>query len=292
MFEGMPAPGDELDGRYRLIAEIGRGAYGVVYRGRDLETRAQVAIKLLKQTADPELVTRFEREATAMARLRGTSALYVHALGRSPSGAVYIVMELLQGKDLEEFLGEAEARGGRLKATKMLELLRPIATTLDAAHAQRIVHRDVKPSNIFVIDAEAGGGVRLMDFGLVKLLGADSLTSQGIVAGTPSYIAPEAWGGDPKRLDHRIDLYSLGVLVFRCLSGQVPHPTKSMLELCQWAQGGERPSLHAKRPSLPRAIDDWVQKALAIAPADRFQSARALWSSLEAILGATAEAPF
>jgi serine/threonine protein kinase len=292
MFEVMPAPGEELDGRYRLISEIGRGAYGVVYRGRDLETRGEVAIKLLKQSADPELVTRFEREALAMARLRGTSALYVHALGHASSGEFYIVMELLRGKDLEQFLGEAESRGGRLRPAKMLELLQPIATTLEAAHAQRIVHRDLKPSNIFVIDSAAGGGVRLMDFGLVKLLGADSLTSEGIVAGTPSYIAPEAWAGAPKNLDHRIDLYSLGVLVFRCLSGQVPHPTKSMLELCQWAQQGERPSLHALRPSLPAAIDGWVQKALAIAPGDRFQSARALWTSLESILGVEVKAPF
>ena len=280
----MAAPGDELDGRYRLISEIGRGAYGTVYRGRDLETRTEVAIKLLRQSTDPELVTRFEREALALARLRGTSALYVHAFGRSPSGAVYIVMELLRGKDLEQFLVEAEALGGRLKPANMLELLRPVAATLEAAHARNIVHRDLKPSNIFVIDSDAGGGVRLMDFGLVKLLGADSLTSEGMVAGTPSYIAPECWSGAPKILDHRIDLYSLGVLVFRCLGGQVPYSTKNILELCRWAQQGERPSLRVLRPKLPASIDDWVQKALAIAAGDRFQTVRAMWTSLEAVL--------
>jgi serine/threonine protein kinase len=285
-------PEDVLDGRYRLISEIGRGAYGVVYRGRDLETRGEVAIKVLKQAADPELLRRFEREAQAMARLRGTSALYVHALGRTPSGSAYIVMELLRGRDLESFLGEAETRGGRLKSQKMLELLRPIASTLSAAHAQGIVHRDIKPSNIFVVDAEAGGGVRLMDFGLVKLLGADSLTAEGMVAGTPSYIAPEAWAGDPHKLDHRIDVYSLGVLVFRCLSGHVPHATKSLLELCGWAQKGQRPSLRALRKSLPPAIDAWVLKALAISPEDRFQSVQAMWSSLETLLAAEPNAPF
>ena len=285
-------PGDVLDDRYRLISEIGRGAYGVVYRGRDLETRGEVAVKVLRQAADPDLARRFEREAQAMARLRGTSALYVHALGHLPSGAVYIVMELLRGSDLEAFLGEAEARGGRLKAQKMLELLRPIASTLDAAHAQGIVHRDIKPSNIFVIDAEAGGGVRLMDFGLVKLLGADSLTAEGMVAGTPSYIAPEAWAGDPHKLDHRIDVYSLGVLVFRCLSGHVPHSTKSLLELCGWAQKGQRPSLQALRKSLPPAIDVWVQKALAISPSDCFQSVRSMWTALEALLVQEQGTPF
>ena len=280
----MAGPGDVLDGRYRLISEIGRGAFGVVYRGRDLETREEVAIKVLSQSSDPELVARFQREALAMARLRGTSAIYVHAFGRSHPGAVYIVMELLRGKDLEQFLGDAEVRGGRLKAANMLQLLRPIAATLEAAHAQNIVHRDLKPSNIFVIDPDAGGGVRLMDFGLVKLVGADSLTAEGIVAGTPSYIAPECWSGKPWALDHRIDVYSLGVLVFRCLSGRVPCPNKNIFELCRWALEGPRPSLHALRPKLPVSIDAWIQKALAIAPDDRFQNVHAMWAALESVL--------
>ncbi|MFO0569787.1 MAG: serine/threonine-protein kinase [Polyangiaceae bacterium] len=289
----MVKPGDELDGRYRLLAEIGEGAYGVVFRARDLETRGEVAVKVLKQAADAELAKRFEREALAMARLRGTAAIFVHAFGRTRDDAPYIVMELLRGRDLEAYVEGSEARGGRLKALKMLELLRPVAATLELAHEQGIVHRDLKPSNVFVIDAEAGGGVRLMDFGLVKLIGAESLTSAGMVAGTPSYIAPEAWSGDPTRLDHRIDIYSLGVLVFRLLSGQVPHATKSMLELCAWATRGERPSLRALRKSLPPAIDAWTLKALAIAPADRFQSVRAMWTALESILGEQAAgAPF
>jgi eukaryotic-like serine/threonine-protein kinase len=287
-----PKPGDVLDGRYRLIAEIGRGAYGVVFRGRDLETRGEVAVKIIKQAADPDLAKRFEREALAMGKLRGTATLYVHALGHAPDGGTYLVMELLHGRDLEEYLSEAESRGGRLKPAKMLEILRPIASTLDAAHKQGIVHRDLKPSNIFVIDAEAGGGVRLMDFGLVKLMGADSLTADGMVAGTPSYIAPEAWAGHPRGLDHRIDVYGLGVLVFRCLSGHVPHDTKSLLDLCRWAQSGERPSLRALRKSLSPAIDAWVQKAMAIDPADRFQSVRQMWTALESLLVKDAPTPF
>jgi serine/threonine-protein kinase len=290
----VPQPGDELDGRYRLIAEIGRGAYGVVFRGRDLETRQEVAIKVLqsRSTPDPDVAKRFEREAMSMARLRGTSAIFVHAFGRTPGGGVYIVMELLRGVDLEAYLERAAKKGGLLKAPRMLALLRPIADTLDKAHKQGIVHRDLKPSNIFVVDTDAGGGVRLMDFGLVKLIGEDSLTADGMVAGTPSYIAPEAWAGNPRELDHRIDVFSLGVLVFRCLSGRVPNETKSLLELCKWAQGGKRPSLHGLRKSLPPAIDPWVQKALAISPNDRFQNVRAMWTALEGVLGTKAESPF
>jgi serine/threonine-protein kinase len=174
----------------------------------------------------------------------------------------------------------------------MLELLRPIAGTLEAAHKLGIVHRDLKPSNIFVVDAAYGGGVRLMDFGLAKLMGADSLTGEGMVAGTPSYIAPEAWRGNPKDLDHRIDVYSLGVMVFRCLAGQAPYVTSSLLDLCRWAQQGARPSLRDLRPGLPAGIDPWVEKALAIDPADRFQSVRSMWSSLEALLSEEPRAPF
>lgn len=287
----MVKAGDELDGRYRLISEIGSGAYGVVYRARDLETRAEVAIKVMKQTPDPELARRYEREAQALARLRGTAAIFVHAFGRTPTGAPYIVMELLTGQELETFLAEAEARGGQLKPSKMLEILRPVAATLTAAHLQGIIHRDLKPSNVFIVDPRAGGGVRLLDFGLAKMLGIETLTATGMVAGTPSYIAPEAWRGN-KDLDQRIDVYSLGVLVFRCLSGDVPFPTKSMLELCRWATTGERPSLRALRKSLPPSIDVWVQKALAVDPDDRFQSIQAMWSSLESILTEATSSPY
>jgi serine/threonine-protein kinase len=127
---------------------------------------------------------------------------------------------------------------------------------------------------------------------LAKVLGEISLTAEGMVAGTPSYIAPEAWRGDPHALDQRIDVYSLAVLVFRCLSGQVPHPTPSLLELCQWAQTGPRPSLKALRKSLPSGIDAWVEKALAADPADRFQTVRAMWTALEMLMTPTPAAPF
>lgn len=287
-------PGDVIGTRYRLLDKLGTGAYGVVFRARDLETRDEVAVKLLQagRSVDPELRQRFEREALAMARLRGTSAVYVHGLGVDDRGKTFIVMEILHGEDLESFLAHAEERGGRLKRKKMLELLRPIAGTLDAAHQRGIVHRDLKPSNIMVVRPDKGGGVRLMDFGLAKLMGADSLTAEGMVAGTPSYIAPEAWRGNPKDLDHRIDVYSLGVVVFRCLAGQVPYATSSLLDLCRWAQSGARPSLLALRPGLPAGIDAWVEKALAIDPNERFQTVRSLWTTLEMLLADPQQSPF
>jgi len=243
------------------------------------------------KTLDPEYGRRIEREAVAMAKLRGTSAVYVHGLNTAQDGSLYLVMEMLLGKDLEAYLGDAERVGGKIKRGKLLELLRPVVDTLEQAHKLGIVHRDLKPSNVFVVAAERGGGVRLLDFGLAKMLDASALTADGVVAGTPSYIAPEAWKGNPRILDHRIDVYSLGILVFRALSGRTPSKG-NVLDVCSWAMNGERPSLHALRPSLPRAIDTWVEKALAIDPKDRFQSVRALWTALEGLLGERALSPF
>lgn len=287
-------PGAVLNKRYRILRQIGKGAHGLVYRARDLETLDEVAVKCLGdgRALDPDYSRRLEREAITMARLRGTSAVYVHGLELAEDGMLYLVMEMLYGQDLEQYLQSAEKRGGRIKAARLLQLLRPIVDTLDKAHAKGIIHRDLKPSNVFVVDVEHGGGVRLLDFGLAKLLDASTLTADGVVAGTPSYIAPEAWRGDPKALDHRIDVYSLGVIVFRALAGQVPHRAKNMLEMCEWAQRGTRPSLRKLRPKLPAAIDPWVDKALAIDPADRFQDVRTLWNALEAILAEPNDAPF
>jgi serine/threonine protein kinase len=288
------AAGEIINNRYRILDKLGAGAHGVVYRARDLETRDEVALKFLGdgKALDPEYSRRIEREALAMARLRGTSAVYVHALNLAQDGMLYLVMEMLAGKDLEAYLRDAEKVGGKLKKPKLLELLRPVVDTLEAAHRQGIVHRDLKPSNVFVVDAARGGGVRLLDFGLAKMLDASLLTADGMIAGTPSYIAPEAWQGNPQALDHRIDVYSLGVLVFRALSGHTPAPSGNVLDICEWAMRGERPSLHALRPSLPKAIDPWLEKALAVAPRDRFQNVRSLWNALEGLLATAPTSPF
>lgn len=289
------APGEVISGRYRLIEKLGSGAHGVVYRARDLETRDEVALKFLLsgRTLDPELNRRLEREAVAMAKLRGTCAVYVHGLKLHHDGASYLIMEMLRGQDLEQYLSAAEKVGGRMKAARLLEILRPVVSTLEQAHAQNIVHRDLKPSNIFVVDPEHGGGVRLLDFGLVKLLDADvALTGQGMIAGTPSYIAPESWKGDPTLLDRRIDIYALGVVVFRALSGCFPHPNLSLLELLAWSQNGKRASLKALRKSLPGDIDRWVERALHPDPAQRFQDMRSFMNGLEGLLAPRDGVPF
>jgi eukaryotic-like serine/threonine-protein kinase len=287
-------PQDVLEHRYRLLRQIGSGAHGVVFRARDLTTRADVAVKFLGETIsrDPTYVERLRREARAMDQLRGTSAVKIHALGTSEQGEVYMVMEYLVGRDLEAYLRQGERQGGQIKPDYLATFMRPIVHTLSLAHGQGIVHRDLKPSNVFVLDKSVGRGVRLLDFGLVKIMNQAAITNQGEVAGTPSYIAPETWKGDSSKLDHRIDVYALGVMIFRMLGGRVPYKSQGMLDMLEWALKAERPSLHALRPDLDARIDGWVKKALAIDPDQRYPDVVSLWSDAELVLGTTPKAPF
>jgi serine/threonine-protein kinase len=273
-----------LDDRYELQDVIGRGGHGIVYRALDRNLGTDVAIKFLHDSIaiDPQYNIRMLREAQVMAALSGTSAIRVYGLNTTPDGALYLVMELLTGRDFDTYLAELEDTGRRLSVYRLFELLDPIVDTLEAAHVRGIVHRDLKPGNIFVLDA---GGSRLLDFGLAKVMAASPLTTSGMVAGSPSYIAPEVWKGNPRALDHRIDVYSLGAIVFRALSGVVPFAGNDILEKLALVTTAERPSLHELRPDLSPEVDVWVAEVLAIDPDLRFRQVRGSWNALRAILG-------
>ena len=279
--------GDVVDDRYKLLNAIGKGGHGTVYRAMDLELQSQVAIKFLHAdiAREPGFATRMQREARAMGQLSGTSAVQVFAFNKASSGGMYLVMEYLEGHDLGRHLQGYEETGARMPIKEVIELLEPIAATLEAAHARGIIHRDLKLANIFVLKSAGRGRVRLLDFGLVKDMKMDPLTMQGMVAGSPAYIAPEAWLGKPDMIDHRIDVYSFGAVIFRVLGGQMPFDPKQTIDkLILQVTRAPRPSLHELRPDLAPAVDDWVKKALAVAPSDRFQSVQALWYVLEGIL--------
>ncbi|AUX25852.1 protein kinase [Sorangium cellulosum] len=140
-------------------------------------------------------------------------------------------------------------------------------------------------------DAPSRGSVRLLDFGLVKVMNADPLTREGSIPGSPSYIAPEVWKGRPQEIDHRIDVYSLGAVLFRVLAGRVPFSGATRVDILLASARGPRPSLCAFRPDLPSEVDAWLARALAVQPEARFQDVRSLWAALEPLLDRAAQAP-
>ena len=277
--------GEVIGGRYRLDSLISRGGQGAVFAATDLVVNEPVAVKLLSGTraTDPEWRERMFREARAMVRLAGTAAVRVLDQKWSEKGELCLILERLVGEDLEQYLDKREAEGVRFELAELYRLLEPIAETLDAAHSAGILHRDVKPANIFVLSE---GGVRLLDFGFAKFVTLRGLTRYGYIAGSPSYIAPESWSGKSDALDSRVDVYALGAVAFRALAGHAPFQTEKVVDLYQLVISAPRPSLHAVRPDLPREIDAWVEHALAIDPNERFMTAKALWSALGAVVAA------
>lgn len=277
--------GEVLADRYQLGDTIGQGGQSVVYRARDMRQGDEVAVKVLNEKAarDADFRERMLREAFAMASLQGTSAVRVLDQTQTRDGALCLVMELLQGEELEDRLRTLEAGGTRMQLAELVQILHPVVHTVDLAHDRGIIHRDLKPGNIFLVDAARGGGVRLLDFGFAKFEQLISFTAAGTIAGSKSYIAPEAWRG--QSVDRRIDVYALGAIIFRALAGQPPFHYEDLTEILRAVTTAPRPSLRSFRPELPPAVDDWVGQVLAIEPVERFVRAGAMWAAFRGCIG-------
>ena len=257
--------GTRLADKYEIQTEIGRGGMGIVYRGFDLMLERPVAIKVLpsEMTFDQKFVARFRQEAVMAANLHHPNIVVTYDVGQQ-NGIYYIVMQFLPGRTLDQWL----VQYGPMPLAHMVHVLQQIGSALDYAHLHNIIHRDIKPSNIMLDD---DGHATLMDFGLVRAGEGAGLTRQDVVVGTPDYIAPEqATGGE---LDHRADIYSLGVVVFRSLAGQAPFVRSTPLATVHAHVYEPPPPLRQLRPDLPRSVEAVVLKALAKKPADRFQKA-------------------
>jgi serine/threonine-protein kinase len=275
--------GQRVKGRYRLLDVVGTGGQGAVYSAIDERDGDRVAVKILHSEVaeDPNARERLVREARALMVLTGTAALEVLDQGFTEDGNLALVTELLLGEELEDLLLRTEQDGERLAVADALAIFEPIAETLNRAHELGIVHRDLKPGNVFLTPTDTRR-VRLMDFGFAKFGHLSSLTGEGFVAGSPSYLSPEAWRNEA--VSPSMDVYGFSAMLFRVLAGVPPFAGKDTLELFRVCTGAPRPSLHALRPELPADVDNWVGVALAIDPAVRFLNAGASLSALRGLL--------
>jgi serine/threonine-protein kinase len=225
-------PGDTIDGKYRIVRLLGEGGMGAVYEGENVRIHRRVAIKVLHAAvaAKADVVQRFEREAQAAGRIGSEHIVEVLDLGNLPEGDRYMVMEYLEG----ESLGERIKRKKRLTPHEVGHLLHQLLDGLQAAHTAGIIHRDIKPDNVFLMNRKGAQKdfVKLLDFGVSKFNALDtemSMTRTGAVMGTPFYMSPEqARGG---KVDTRSDLYSVGVVVYQAVTGRVPFHAETFNEL-------------------------------------------------------------
>ncbi len=255
-------------GQYEIVEVIGRGGMATVYRARQASLGRDVAIKVLTGTAarDPGFIARFEREASIIARLEHAHILPIYDYGHD-EGQSYLVMRYLDGGSLYGRIVQKQVR-----LAEVSRLAPQIAAALDYAHGVGIVHRDLKPHNV-LLDRQGDGF--LCDFGIAKLLtGESSLTKDGIAIGTPSYMAPEQWRGDP--VDARTDVYALGVMLFEMLTGQAPFHSENVISLMYKQLNEPAPPASQFRPDLPPAMDVTLLRAMAKDPEDRFLTAGAL----------------
>jgi serine/threonine-protein kinase len=274
----MALPSGSRVGNYLLGDEIARGGFGVVYRATDIERGAAVAVKVLhaELTSNPNLVLRFEREVDVIRRLRHPNVIEVFDCGRLDDGRPFFAMELLSGTTLDQTL----ARRGRLSIEETLGILEPLAGALDTVHAQSIVHRDIKTSNVFLCEGREAGKVVLLDFGVAKLLDTQdpALTASRQIIGTILYMAPEQLLGKP--VDRRADVYALGVLAFAMLTGQMPFDTSGFGGQSPLSFLYARPPAPSQRARISAAFDEPILRALQREPAERPASAGAFVAEL------------
>ena len=279
-------PGDRLDGKFVIERKLGEGGMGVVYLATHLQLQALVAMKFLRKeaTATPELFLRFEREARVVAKIKSEYVARVYDVGTLGDGMPYMVMEFVEGHDLATALRQR----GTLPIQEVVEYGLQVCEALSEAHAAGIVHRDLKPANLFAVLSDEGRPkVKVLDFGVSKLAlgngaaslslgdsnaGVDlSLTRSIALIGSPLYMSPEQMNAS-RDLDHRSDLWSLGVVLFELLSGVVPFPASSLAQLCTAVLEDDPPSLTTFRPDVPASLDAVIRKCLERDVAKRFQN--------------------
>jgi serine/threonine-protein kinase len=279
-----PQPGDLIADRYELEELVGTGGMSSVFRARDRQLERRVAIKILHQhyAEDPEYLERFRREARAVAKLSHPNIVTVIDRG-DDDGRQYIVFEHVEGENLKELV----IRSGRLPVRRALELALAVADGLAFAHNHGLVHRDVKPQNVLL---NRDGEVKVTDFGIARSLHVEQgVTQTGTVLGTGEYLAPEQASGKP--VSPATDVYSLGVVLWELLAGDVPFVGENFVAIALRHVNEPPPSLRERRPDVSPRLEAAVNRALAKDPAQRFPSMSAFAKELRACLAEAEGAP-
>jgi serine/threonine-protein kinase len=294
MNEPQPPPVRGLvAGKYEIVSLIGRGGMGSVWEGRHASLGTRVAIKFIDQehVGSREAQARFVTEARAAATIQSRHATQIFDHGVSDDGRPYIVMELLVGEPLDKRI----ERVGRMSVPETARILRQVSRALQRAHDAGIIHRDLKPENIFLVRSPDDDDeiAKVLDFGIAKIKatpGGAALTSStktGAVLGTPYYMSPEQARG-LRTIDHRADLWSLGVIAFKCVTGVLPFDGESVGDLLVKICTAPAPTPSVLLPGLPKAFDAWFRRTLEREPANRYASAVELGEALADAAGISA----
>lgn len=256
-------------GQYTLRDFVGKGGMGMVYRAYQERLKRDVAVKILAaiRSSQPEHIQRFNREAETSALLEHPHIVPIYDYG-TQDDITYVVMRFLSGGSLSERINLAKSgRQPRMSLFQIADLLRQVGGALDYAHAKGVIHRDIKPSNVMFDNV---GNAFLVDFGLVKLLDSSggTLTSSGMILGTPTYMAPEQWLDES--LSPAIDQYALGIIIYTLLTEELPFDATKPYELMNLHCNHMPPPPHQKRPDVPEAVSEVIFRAIAKKTTDRF----------------------
>ncbi len=290
---GDPLLGALVDGRYEVISVLGEGGMGRVYEVRHAALDRTFAMKVLRPelARELDLGERFIREAKATASVKHPNVVQITDFGRFPDGIPYFVMELLEGQTL----GEIIKAGGPLPAGRAIRVIRKVAGALGAAHEAGVVHRDLKPDNVFVVDGHDSGGtsgtdVRVVDFGAAKIVGSSRMTRAGVVFGTPHYMSPEQASG--QSVDHRTDIYALGVIMYEMFTGRVPFEADTYMGVLtqhMFVQP-ERPSVVSESARDLGELENITLACLSKKPEERYASMADLVRAIDGAAHGYAEA--
>jgi serine/threonine-protein kinase len=274
-----PLLGATLGDAYQIVRMVGEGGMGRVYEARHTRLgNKRFAVKMLhaEYARQPDVVARFQREAEAASGIGHPNVVDVYDVHHTEDGRPYMVGEFLEGEELGGFL----TRVGKIPAALAVRIVRQVCRALGAAHARGVVHRDMKPENVFLVGNLAMPQVKVIDFGISKVgdAGGTALTRTGMIMGTPSYMAPEQARGD--KVDHRADIYAVGGILYRALTGKKPFdsddPSATLTQVL--TEDPERP--RSIEPTIPQALELVLQKAMEKRPEDRYQSMAELEADL------------